>query len=143
MTISFPLTRFFIRQVVCLKFSAKKASFILFSNQTRYVFVLSWKKYLQYSENDVPMVHFVIYIYIYIHIYIYIYIYIFLHLILGSLFLVILYRNSVSITVISFTRSQRRISQDRDKCFNAEDKLFVSSRQLTSVQFIFNLLRKR
>lgn len=133
MTISFPLTRFFIRQVVCLKFSAKKASFILFSNQTRYVFVLSWKKYLQYSENDVPMVHFVIYIYIYI----------FLHLILGSLFLVILYRNSVSITVISFTRSQRRLSQDRDKCFNAEDKLFVSSRQLTSVQFIFNLLRKR
>ena len=137
MTISFPLTRFFIRQVVCLKFSAKKASFILFSNQTRYVFVLSWKKYLQYSENDVPMVHFVIYIYIYI------YIYIFLHLILGSLFLEILYRNSVSITVISFTRSQRRLSQDRDKCFNAEDKLFVSSRQLTSVQFIFNLLRKR
>ena len=57
--------------------------------------------------------------------------------------LVILYRNSVSITVISFTRSQRRLSQDRDKCFNAEDKLFVSSRQLTSVQFIFNLLRKR
>ena len=77
------------------------------------------------------------------YIYIYIYLYIFLHLILGSLFLVILYRNSVSITVISFTRSQRRISQDRDKCFNAEDKLFVSSRQLTSVQFIFNLLRKR
>ena len=118
------------------------------------------------------MVHFVIYIFIYIYIYrksasrfsrgtvlntlkqsrinIYIYIYgnkeyiyIFLHLILGSLFLVILYRNSVSITVISFTRSQRRISQDRDKCFNAEDKLFVSSRQLTSVQFIFILLRKR